>query len=221
MRFRGYLAKLPLVRAAVFIDGLNFHYGALRGREWKWLDVEKWASVIVPRACRLDEIHYFASLPGGTNQPAAARQALYFRALAKHSGPDGKLRLHLGRRRNERIIGRRPGGDEKIAVVVPKEKGSDVNLAARMVADAARDRFDVAVLVSNDSDFAEACVMLQEEFDKGVLLFPPLLNNRFLSEDLEAAVGPGNTMIIRPGPLKSCQLPKVIPGTKIRRPPEW
>ena len=218
---RRHWARLSLMRVVVFIDALNFYYGALRGREWKWLDLEKWASAILPAGWRLEGVHYFTSLVAGVNQAAAARQALYLRALAKNPDASGKLQIHLGRRKNERIIARIPGGEETIPVIATKEKGSDVHLAARMVADAARDRFDYAVLVSNDSDFADACRIIRDEMGKGVLLCAPLLNNRHLSEELEEAVGTENTMIIRPGPLKACQLPDVIPGTKICRPPEW
>lgn len=37
-----------------------------------------------------------------------------------------------------------------------EEKGSDVNLAIHLLNDAWNNRFDVAVVVSNDSDLAEA-----------------------------------------------------------------
>ena len=219
------LSKFALIRVVVYIDALNFYYGALRGRAWKWLDLEKWASVIIPTGWRLEKIHYFTSLVAGTNQAAAARQAIYLRALAKRGAnptADAKrLQVHLGRRRTERIVGRIPGEERKIPVIAPKEKGTDVHLAARMTADAALNKFDFAVLVSNDSDFAECCRIVRGEFGKGVMLFPPLLNDRILSDELEAAVGAEHVMIVRPGPLEACQLPDVIPGTKIRRPLEW
>ena len=219
------LPKSALIRVVVYIDALNFYYGALRGRPWKWLDLQKWASVVIPTGWRLERIHYFTSLVAGESQAAAARQAIYMRALAKWAArPEaraGQLRVHLGRRKMERIAGRVPGEERRTSVIVPKEKGTDVHLAARMVADAARNRFDFAVLVSNDSDFTECCKIVRGEFGKGVLLVPPLLNNRILSEELEAAVGGEHVLIVRPGPLEACQLPDVIPGTKIHRPPEW
>ena len=217
------LTEFALIRVVVYIDALNFYHGALRERPWKWLDLEKWAAVVIPAGWRLEKIHYFTSLVTGAKQ--AERQEIYLRALAKWAArpetPPGQLQVHMGRRRNERIMGRIPGGERKIPVIVPKEKGTDVHLSVRMVADAARDKFDFAVLVSNDSDFAECCKIVRVEFGKGVLLVPPLLNDRVLSKELEEAVGAEYVMAVRPGPLEACQLPDVIPGTKIHRPPEW
>ena len=42
-----------------------------------------------------------------------------------------------------------------------EEKGSDVNLAVHLVNDAWHDRYDVALVISNDSDLAEALHLVQ------------------------------------------------------------
>jgi uncharacterized LabA/DUF88 family protein len=42
-----------------------------------------------------------------------------------------------------------------------EEKGSDVNLALHLLNDAWQDAFDCAVVVSNDSDLAEALRMVK------------------------------------------------------------
>jgi len=49
-----------------------------------------------------------------------------------------------------------PGQPQKYAKVIKtEEKGSDVNLATHLLHDAHMGRFDVAVVVSNDSDLLE------------------------------------------------------------------
>ena len=54
-----------------------------------------------------------------------------------------------------------------------EEKGSDVNLAVRLVSDAYRDVFDCAIVVSNDSDLGDAMRVAKEECEKTIGLFTP------------------------------------------------
>jgi len=54
-----------------------------------------------------------------------------------------------------------------------EEKGTDVNLAAHLVNDAHRDRFELALVVSNDSDLAGAISMVRNELGKPVGVFTP------------------------------------------------
>ncbi len=51
-----------------------------------------------------------------------------------------------------------------------EEKGSDVNLGAHLVRDAFQNNFEVAVLVTNDSDLAESVrIVRQAGFPVGIL----------------------------------------------------
>lgn len=54
-----------------------------------------------------------------------------------------------------------------------EEKGSDVNLAAHLLMDAFEDRFDVAVIVSNDSDLKEPIRLVRDRFGKKIVLLGP------------------------------------------------
>ena len=49
----------------------------------------------------------------------------------------------------------RAGKYRPVRVMKTEEKGSDVNLATYLLVDAFEDRFDVAVIISNDSDLKE------------------------------------------------------------------
>jgi uncharacterized LabA/DUF88 family protein len=61
-------------------------------------------------------------------------------------------------------------GSKKFAnVIKTEEKGSDVNLAVHMLNDAWLDKFDCAVLVSNDSDLAEALKIVNRQLNKKIL----------------------------------------------------
>ena len=55
-----------------------------------------------------------------------------------------------------------------VSVVKTEEKGSDVNLASHLLLDAFDNLFDVAVIVSNDSDLAEPIRLVRERFGKTI-----------------------------------------------------
>jgi uncharacterized LabA/DUF88 family protein len=57
--------------------------------------------------------------------------------------------------------------------VKAEEKGSDVNLASHLVNDGWKNAFDVAVVVSNDTDLVEPIRIVTQELKKPVgILFP-------------------------------------------------
>ena len=60
-----------------------------------------------------------------------------------------------------------------VRVWIPEEKGSDVNLATDLMLNAALDRFDSAIAVTNDADPREPIRLVVAEFGKRVLLFHP------------------------------------------------
>src|SRR5258708_37858306 len=52
---------------------------------------------------------------------------------------------------------------QRVWVEKTEEKGSDVNLASHLVRDAFRKQFEVAVLITNDSDLAEPGRVVAQE----------------------------------------------------------
>ncbi len=54
-----------------------------------------------------------------------------------------------------------------------EEKGSDVNLAVHLLYDAFKNNYDVAVIISNDSDLYEAIKIVKEDFGKKIGLLNP------------------------------------------------
>ncbi len=54
-----------------------------------------------------------------------------------------------------------------------EEKGSDVNLATHLLMDAFDDLFDVAVVISNDSDLKEPITQVRDRFGKKIVLLGP------------------------------------------------
>ena len=58
-------------------------------------------------------------------------------------------------------------------MVEREEKGSDVNLATYLMLDGCRNAYDVAIVVTNDSDLAEPIRLVRSEFGlRGVIVNP-------------------------------------------------
>ena len=68
----------------------------------------------------------------------------------------------------------KPTQNQKYAVVIKtEEKGSDVNLATHLLCDGFHNAYDVAVVISNDSDLAEPIRIVAQEFNKVVGILNP------------------------------------------------
>ncbi len=67
----------------------------------------------------------------------------------------------------------RKGRLVQVRVIKTEEKGSDVNIATHMLCDGFRDAYDIAALVSNDTDLVEPLRVIREELGKRVALLSP------------------------------------------------
>lgn len=77
-----------------------------------------------------------------------------------------RLLTKLPKRRRKGDIGLRE-------VWVHEEKGSDVNLASYLLVDGSRARYDLAVVISNDSDLKTPVEIVREVYDAGVGIINP------------------------------------------------
>jgi hypothetical protein len=112
-----------------------------------------------------------------------------------------------------------PGQRQTYArVVKTEEKGSDVNLATHLLHDAHMGRFDVAVVVSNDSDLLEPIKIMREQLGKKVGVLNPHKNpSRALLPHIDFIKQ------IRAGVLSASQLPATMRDTTgtFTKPPAW
>lgn len=74
---------------------------------------------------------------------------------------------------------------QRVWVEKTEEKGSDVNLATHLVRDAFRKQFEVAVLITNDSDLAEPVRIVAQELHMPVGILNP---HQHHSKELQRAV---------------------------------
>lgn len=128
----------------------------------------------------------------------------------------GKYPLPGNNRRNSKIAGP-PPGSVRAYVHWMEEKGSDVNLACHLVNDAWKDCFDVAAIVSNDTDLVEPIRIVTKERGKQVILVHP---GRWNAAPALVAVA-NSVRHLHPAMLKAAQFPGTIPGSNIIKPNHW
>lgn len=104
-------------------------------------------------------------------------------------------------------------------VLKTEEKGSDVNLASHLLFDAFRDNFDVAAVISNDSDLVEPVRLVTKEVGKPVGILSPVSN-----PNPELAAAAAFVRRIRPSHLEASQFANPLPltdGTTLEKPAHW
>lgn len=216
---------------AGYIDGFNLEYGLAErpggGREGRWLNPAALLQRAAP-ARDLRFVKYFtAPLPtnelskrrGDPGQPA--RQAEYWRAL--RTVPNLEIiQGHFRVDAKSMPLATNAAGPLKYATVwKSEEKGSDVNLAAHLVWDAARGAFDRAVVVSNDSDLAEAARIVTREIGREVYVLSPPRHRGTVKALRDAATA---SRVILPRWIRGAQFPPTLPdgaGGTIVKPKKW
>jgi uncharacterized LabA/DUF88 family protein len=210
-------------RANIYVDGLNLYRRALAGTPYKWLDLERMASLLL-HDFEIQRIRYFTALLRHVpHDPAGPqRQQIYLRALRTNP----KIVIHLGDLRADvRQMPLHPwqyddSGRAITAKVRKTEgKGSDVNLATHLLLDAMRDSADLYVVISNDSDLVEPIRVVIEEFGRSVALIVPT------QTPSKALLSTGAQIIhhLRAGVLQAAQFSDTLVDARgsFRRPEGW
>ncbi|HEY5784415.1 MAG TPA: NYN domain-containing protein [Microlunatus sp.] len=161
----------------VFVDGPGLYHAALKDRIGRWLDLQRWSTLMLP-GLAVTRIRYFTAWANPPFPGKVDRQRVYLRALATLP----HLTVHLGRGiiedRTAQTVGTNP---KPVRVHVPRQKGVDVALATALVADAARQDCDTAVIVTADSDLRPALHAAREQFGVRVGIINPLSGGRAMA----------------------------------------
>ncbi len=210
----------PRIRTYIYVDGFNLYYGALKGTPYKWLDLKALFLHILKPHHQILCIKYFtASVSGTPRDPRKPiRQKTYLRALQKYIP---EIEIYYGHFLSNPIRAPlvTPTKNRQYAdVIKTEEKGSDVNLAIHLLNDAWLNKYDCAVIVSNDSDLSESMHLVRQQHNKMVGLITPGKKRRPSRELMVYATFLAR---IRDGALRSSQLPDQIPGTSIKKPKTW
>jgi uncharacterized LabA/DUF88 family protein len=200
-------------RTIVYIDGFNLYFAMIEAgwRKYLWLDIHKFATTLIPSETRLEHVKYFTSRISGS-QAKQKRQTAIIDANDLNPGT-------MFRYGNYQSI---PYECRKCGHVYSKhqEKKTDVNIATEMLVDGFLERYDYAVLVSEDSDLVGPLEAIKTHLtSKHIhLAFPP---GRF-SHALRAKCH--TFSVIKEASFSASQLPEevVMPnGHVLRRPESW
>ncbi len=210
-------------RTIIYVDGFNLYYGSLRNSPYKWLDLKSLFEKLLGHYHLVSEIKYFTAKISHqkVNDEAPKRQSTYLYALQKHTP---ELSIYYGHYLQSKIKAKLcnppPKSSSYVEVYKTEEKGSDVNLALHMLNDAWLDKYDSAVLVSNDSDIAEALRFIIHDHHKEIgLIVPGHEKDRRVSKALKKYAH--FIKRIRAGVLADSQLPNPILGTQLYKPNTW
>lgn len=116
------------------------------------------------------------------------------------------------------VAGHRSERTRYVRVIKTEEKGSDVNLASRMLRDGFRNCYDTAVLVTNDSDLIEPIRIVRRELGLEVGILNPHKRASRVLRKHATFIKP-----IRVGVLEASQFPNQLNDKNglIRKPRGW
>jgi hypothetical protein len=207
------------MRVYVYVDGFNLYYRALQRTQHKWLDLNALSQRLLRPGDTVDCIRYFsARVKARAGDPdAPRRQQIYLSAL----GTIPNIEFHFGNfltKKKMRPLVSVP--TRFVEVFDTEEKGSDVNLAVHLVNDAWSNRFDVALVLSQDTDLIEPLRIVSQERGKKVGLI--WLDSRRPDHGMARA----STFVrhVTPADLAASQLTDPVPranGAPIAKPASW
>jgi hypothetical protein len=206
--------------ANVYIDGFNLYYGCLKGSPYRWLDLRMFSSRVLPCAHTLHRVRYFtARVRAHSHDPdAPRRQQTYLRALATLPATTIEFGHFLSSIVMMPLASPAPSGPRFARVIKSEEKGSDVNLACRLLLDGFNRDCEVALVVSNDSDLLMPIRVARRELGLTIGLASPFPTpSRVLAAEVDF-VRP-----IWPETLRRSQLPDPVFDSRgaLRKPAAW
>lgn len=212
-------------RVVCYVDGFNLYFG-LRDAGYErffWLNVDALAERLIREDQELVKTKYFtARISGGlpSDSPAKRaernasrkRQATYLDALATVPA----LQIFEGQFLAGEVKCHNCGDSWPDF----EEKMTDVNIATELLVDAFANKFDVALLISADSDLVPPVRAVLKYFPHKRInvAFPPERNSKELKDSASGQ------LIISRGYLKKSQFPDEVPtktGFILKRPEKW
>ena len=211
------------MKTFIYIDGFNLYY-SLKDTPYKWLDLQKLSGFYLNlKQHKIIKIKYFtAQVKRKLNDSSnVTRQNMYLRAL--HTVPN--LETIFGQFKKRQVRGvlcdfedRKQLNKNIVKIQKWEEKKSDVNIATHLVADAYQNKFECAVLLSNDADLTPPLLHIKHKLKKLVIVISPY-------EKISAQLKKSSHFYkaISPTVLGQCQFPEKIKDTKgeFFCPPKW
>lgn len=201
-----------MARIAFFIDGFNLYHAINNNhyRKYKWLDISKLCQVFTRKQDQISGIYYFTALTIW-DQDKVTRHKIYIRALESKG-----IKVIYGEfKRKDKICQRCHKTFRTF-----EEKQTDVNIAISLFRFALEGKFDLAIIISGDSDLIPSIRAVKTIFpDKSVGIILPIGR---ASESLKNIAD--FHMKMKEHHLSSCLFPSIVNignGQTIDRPANW
>lgn len=200
-------------RVIAYIDGFNLYFGMREAGfdHCRWLNVKDLVLRLLQSGQELVAVKYFTSRV--SNSPdKQKRQSTYIDALESIG-----VEVFYGNYQDGTQECNRCGNIWRTA----KEKMTDVNIATAIIVDAFKDEYDMAMLISGDSDLTPPIKEVHSLFGskkRVFIAFPPKRHNNSM-----AIVAKGS-MIIGRKKLVDAQFDEEViskTGYKLKIPTEW
>lgn len=210
------------VRTNVYVDGFNLYYGCLKDTPYRWPDLEALCNRLLPQNT-IQRVRYFTARvtarPNNSHDPV--HQGIYLRALDTLPCVSIHLGHFLTKPAKMPLANPSPSGPRFAEVMKTEEKGSDVNLATYLLADAFRKDAEAFVIISNDSDLTEPMRIVCHELG----LVVGIINPHRPSKRSRALLSCKPTFFkqIRAGALAASQFPPTLTDATgvISKPTGW
>jgi uncharacterized LabA/DUF88 family protein len=206
-------------KVIVYVDGFNFYYGlrdmSRKDNKWKkfyWLDFVSFFGKMISEKQELIQVNYFSSRVHDLS--ASKRQDLLFTANKLNS----KFKLILGKYLKKDIPCKFCGK----TIHSFEEKETDVRIATQIINDVYKNKCDISIIVSADSDIIPAVELVREinPSHKVYVYFPPLRYSISLSNSCDIE----KKLLNFKARFNQSMLPENVTlpdGTVISRPAGW
>ncbi|MBT4166263.1 NYN domain-containing protein [archaeon] len=138
----------------VYIDGSNFYFSIKKTFNCK-IDIEKFCKKLVENNELVKINYYISPIVQSSNPKMYAEQQSFFEKLKKID----KLNIIFGRLEKHKKDGK----------IIYVEKATDINLARDLIFDSIDNKYDKALLISNDGDFSGVVSSIINRLDKEIV----------------------------------------------------
>jgi hypothetical protein len=206
------------MKVCVYVDGFNLYYRALKGTPYKWINLFELASRVLDPADTVEVVRYFtARVSARSGDPdAPRRQQIFLNAL--RTVP--QIKFHYGRFLPKTKWRPLVSTGKFVEIHDTEEKGSDVNFATHLLNDGWLGKYDLALVLSQDTDLIEPIRIVTAE--RGLKVGLIWLDGGRPSKHLAAASS--FVRHISTADLAASQFPNPITrpgGTTLAKPSSW
>ncbi len=198
------------MKTIVYVDGFNLYYGSVKDTPHKWLNILRMCEMLLPNNQIVGMKYFTAKVLSRKSDPQKnLRQQIYLRALETIPNFEIIYGHYSEHPKRMRLANPKPGQAKSVEVIKTEEKGSDVNLAVNLLNDGYQGKYQLATIVTNDSDLLSAVQIVQKDLGlKAGILNPQKHPSKVLQAEALFMKK------IRPGVIQASQFPRRMKDAK-------